>query len=218
MFGIRHNMMGSVRGPATCVGATTKDNPFGTAMTVNLPVGSKVGDVCILISDNDVTYGAGTSVTSSSGWASTPVSWGLESTVHIKALDSTDIAAGAVTISGVTSGSFAVLGVWNGVAAGAIKSTVSGVWGSTIALTGFTKSAYCRGIVAIVIDSETDSTVTPPGGWTERVEGTGATYGFKGNISDLLTPAGYTNGASVTYTVMQGGSNNGQHGYLIELT
>ncbi len=219
MLGFRQNMNGGYKPPATFVGITLLALSSGSA-SLTLPAGAAIGDVAIVFTEYDNTS-AGSNVTTSTGWAKSSRNWGYDASVHIKRLDATDITAGFVGLSNVQNGGVAAVMLYRG-AAGATIKTDQGTTasdGPSLALTGFTKSAYCTGIVAVVSDRDTDVTITKPTGWNDRGGYSSPAPGFFcSRFSDLLVPASYTNGAAVTFTTMQGASNFYQHGYLIELT
>lgn len=183
-----------------------------------LPGGAKAGHTAVLVTEFDAT-GAGTTVTSSTGWLKSTRAWWYAATIHIKRLDATDISVGSIGFSGLQSGSMSGLCVWS--ATGAQVRTDQGnsaSQGATLALAGFTKSQRCRGLAAIVINRDPDVAIVKPTGWNDRGGIGPSANSFSWRAADLLLPHTYVNGAPVTFSGLQGAADYGQHGYLIELT
>lgn len=209
MFGVQASA-GSVMA-AQFVGAAN-NNGGAASQAVTFPGSPVATDFAIIMcwagfSDTaSISGGAG-------GWTKSTITWtnyGYYSSIFYKALASGDLAG--VTVNNGGNSPIVVM-VYRGPTTLAVKSTNTGATGSTLALTGFTKNASCKGVVTIVHDRDPVGGFSPPGTFTSRT--ISAYVFFAAGSADILTPANYTNGTTVTWTGFSTGTD--QVGWLIEL-
>lgn len=170
--------------------------------------GAQAGDLAIII-------GIDQALATPSGWTLLGTfSWntGLGSTNQLfaKVLSSGDISAGSVTVANTSSGGCVSIVVYRGpTTATIVSSAVASA--TSVPIPGFTKASRSLGIVSYCCFRGTSS-VTPPVGAALRLnygsaDGTGLADQGSG---------GYSNGATLTWSGLPAGTNNGAQ--AIELT
>ncbi|CAN5520154.1 hypothetical protein BH10PSE5_BH10PSE5_34290 [soil metagenome] len=216
---LRHTGFNAARRGATFVGVGSIAHTT-TFATLNLPAGTQLGDIAIVVTEYDGSA-AGTTIAASTGWAKTHRTWDgvYDCTIHLKALDATDISNGNVLIGNTQASGYSSVAVYRNAAVATLKTdfgTGANV-GPTLALTGFARSAGALGVIAIVSDRDPGVTPTAQQGWVVRTSGNRSAL-WSSAIADVLDARLYVSGATIDFAAMQGASNFEQHGWVVELT
>lgn len=132
-----------------------------------------------------------------------------------KLLNGADIAAGHATCTLVDPAGAGFICAYRGPVAVSPKTTITSAPGDvTLVNTGFVKAGGSKAILAISADRDVPSPFTPPAAWTSRFDFSGTNFAV--GLSDLLLPASYVDGSTITLSNFAAG--NAQKGNVIELT
>lgn len=179
---------------------------------VKFGTGTVAGDFVIIFSLNGATTISG----GSGGWNHYAGSWYHGPfDVFWKAVTSLDVSTAAA--NGMTVGTpwEIVTLSYTGATAASVRSVVSRgpTGGTSLTITGFSKSGGCKGILALC--TERDPVIPgTPAGFTSRITDVG-TFSFETNATDLLGTA-YVDGAGITFTGLS--TANGEQAFALEMT
>ena len=186
--------------------------PSTSAQAVSFS-GASAGNLALIIVSNSTSVAP----SAPTGWTAlatyTWVTYGYHEAAFYKVLNSGDISTGSVTVSGLATDSTVEFLDYSGVSSAALVST-GDVTASPLAISGFTKNAASKVIVAYCTNRTATGNATLPSGMTNRIANFASTN-FQTRVDDFLPSSGYANGASVTYTATVGFEVIGR---LIELT
>lgn len=142
---------------------------------------------------------------------------GYAVTILWKVLTASDITAGSATMSAAGAGFYTVL-VYQGPTSAAVVSAAGTQSTSNLDIPGYTKASGFKGLVGLVSaqNNASDSTaLAAPGTMVNRISSYQSTF-FLATAADILNPANYTNGSTLTWTI--NGSYFELYGQLVELT
>lgn len=196
-----------VAAPFSFVGALAV-NGNTAAKAVTFPSGTLAGDLALIL---DVNSAGPPTISGSSGWTTSALSW--SSGINVSGLAQKVLVSGdlsGVTANGLSSRTI-VIAVYRGASTCSTETTNVGDT-DTLEMPGFTKSGGCKGIVSFA-QVAAAALPTPPGTMNLRAQADAAAVGSSG--ADIINPSSYVDGTAISWTGMPEGVQ--QAGYLCEL-
>lgn len=192
----------------------------GTAVTK--PTGLTVGDL-VFVWALDIAAAATLTTTSGSAWTALDVGISAGSTngnssLFWKVMTATDVSnSWTLSSGGADDGIQAVRYIGNGADTVTVKSAVAnGVGGTTLSLTGFSKTAGHYGVIAVFGAPENAGVggIVAPSGFAERMRDSSGSPDFAAIFTDNL--GSYVDGAAVQFTNCDTAAV--ESGILVEVT